>query len=90
MYPETIPPILLRASCLTEHEVRSSGRFDRTKAEAILIEKGMPTDMSRGWKTKYGENARTEANWRTSEGTGLQLEHAETYVPSNDGVSGVK
>ena len=21
MYPETIPPILMRASCLTEHEV---------------------------------------------------------------------
>ncbi|NQX67543.1 hypothetical protein HQN90_15585 [Paenibacillus alba] len=38
-YPETIPPILLRASCLTEHEVWRSGRFGRTKARAIRIEK---------------------------------------------------
>ncbi|WP_144028629.1 hypothetical protein [Paenibacillus ferrarius] len=38
-YPETIPSILLCASCLTEHEVWRSGRFGRTKAGAIRIEK---------------------------------------------------
>ena len=31
-----------------------------------------------------------EKNWRTSEGTGLKLEHKETYVSSDDEVSGVE
>ncbi|UKS27980.1 hypothetical protein LOZ80_03265 [Paenibacillus sp. HWE-109] len=39
MYPETIPPILLRTSSRTGHVVRSTGRFGRTKARAIRIEK---------------------------------------------------
>ena len=50
----------------------------------------MPMDMPDGWKTKYGENFLVEKNRRTSEGTGLKLEHKETYVPSNDGVSDVE
>jgi hypothetical protein len=39
MFPETIPPILLHASWLTGYGVWSTGRFGRTKAEAIQTEK---------------------------------------------------
>ena len=72
------------------YEVWNSGEVGRTKAEAISNEKGMPMDMPDGWKTKYGENFLVEKNGRTSECTGLKLEHEETCVPSNDGVSDVE
>jgi hypothetical protein len=39
MFPETIPPILLRASWLTGHGVRRTGGFGRTEATAIPLEK---------------------------------------------------
>ncbi len=39
MFSETIPSILLRASWMTVHGVRSTGRFGRKKAEATPMDK---------------------------------------------------
>ena len=70
----------------SEAQVKSAEQ----RLKPFLTEKGMPMDMPDGWKTKYGENFLVEKNRRTSGGTGLKLEHKETCVPSNDGMSDVE
>lgn len=47
-FSETTSSIFLRASCMTVHGVRSTGRVGRRKARAIPLEKGMLTDMPDG------------------------------------------
>ena len=70
-FSETTSSRVLRASWMTVHGVRSTGRVGRRKAGAIPIGKGMLTDMPDGWKARYGENVPPVRNWQTSECKGL-------------------